>query len=138
LATDESAWGETNPVDGAAERDEDDNLGPVDVAAAATKHIPSHVSERLADEGRLVLFGDSDWLNNRYLPIQGNADLFVNTVNWMAAEEEKISIGRKIRAASGVFFSFAQLGVLKFVTLDLLWVLYVAIGFGVVLIRRQK
>jgi ABC-type uncharacterized transport system involved in gliding motility auxiliary subunit len=138
LITDESAWGETHPVDGAAERGEDDNLGPVVLGMVATRHVPSHNAERLTDEARLVVFGDSDWLNNRYLPLQGNADLAVNTINWLAAEEDKIAIGRKARSASMVFFSLAQLTVLKFVSLDLLWILYVAVGLGVVLVRRQK
>lgn len=138
LTTDESAWGETNPVDGMAERGSDDNAGPVDVAVVATMNVPAHVAERVSDEARLVVFGDSDWLSNRYLPLQGNTNLLVNTVNWAASEEDRISIGRKTRESSQVFFTLGQLGVLKFVTLDLLWVLYVAVGLGVVLVRRQK
>ncbi len=138
LLSDESAWGETMPVAGSAERGDDDHQGPVPLAVVATRHVPSHLADRLTDEARLVAVGDSDWLNDRYLPLQGNADLFVNLVNWLAAEEERITVGRKTRAASQVFFSLGQLDVLKFVTLDLLWVLYVAAGLGIVLIRRQR
>ena len=43
-------------------------------------------------EGRLVVVGDSDWANNRYLGNFYNEDLFLNIVSWLAGEEELISI----------------------------------------------
>jgi ABC-type uncharacterized transport system involved in gliding motility auxiliary subunit len=138
LVTGESAWGETAPVDGAAERGHDDHLGPVAVAMAAVRHVPSHMASRRHDQARVVVFGDSDWFTNRYLPMQSNGDLAVNTINWLASEEDRISIGRRARSASVVFFSQAQLTVLKFFALDLLWILYVALGLGIVLVRRQR
>ena len=70
--------------------------------------------------------------------MQGNTDLFLNTINWLAEQEEKIAIGRKSRQASQLFLSVGQLGLLKFFSLDLLPVLYVAFGLGIVLSRRQK
>jgi ABC-type uncharacterized transport system involved in gliding motility auxiliary subunit len=38
--------------------------------------------------------GDSDFLTNKYIQ-PGNLDLFMNSVNWLAEEEELISIRPK-------------------------------------------
>jgi ABC-type uncharacterized transport system involved in gliding motility auxiliary subunit len=43
-------------------------------------------------ETRIVAFGDSDFASNAWLGIQGNRDLFMNTVNWLAQQENLISI----------------------------------------------
>ena len=52
-------------------------------------------------EGRLVVVGDSEWANNRYIGNFFNQDLFLNAVSWLAGEEELISIRpRRTRASS--------------------------------------
>jgi ABC-type uncharacterized transport system involved in gliding motility auxiliary subunit len=43
-------------------------------------------------ESRLVVIGDSDFAANYALGIQGNQDLFMNTVSWLAQQENLISI----------------------------------------------
>jgi ABC-type uncharacterized transport system involved in gliding motility auxiliary subunit len=43
-------------------------------------------------ETRIVVFGDSDFASNGWLGIQGNRDLFMNAVNWLAQQENLISI----------------------------------------------
>ena len=49
-----------------------------------------------ADEGpteaRVAVFGDSDFAANSSLGIQGNRDLVLNAVNWLAEQENLISI----------------------------------------------
>ena len=42
-------------------------------------------------QGRLVVYGNSDFANNFFIEFLGNTDLFVNTVNWLAREPEAIS-----------------------------------------------
>ncbi len=44
---------------------------------------------------RAVIFGDSDFASNMLIGVQGNSDLLVNTFNWLAREEAKISIRPK-------------------------------------------
>ncbi len=41
------------------------------------------------------MFGDSDFASNRWLGISGNRDLFLNAVNWLAQQENMISIRPK-------------------------------------------
>jgi ABC-type uncharacterized transport system involved in gliding motility auxiliary subunit len=43
-------------------------------------------------ETRLVAIGDSDFAGNNALGVQGNLDLFLNTVNWLAQQEDLIAI----------------------------------------------
>ena len=89
------------------EEDLGDIPGPisiaVSVAVAASQNIeeevPSDVAQTQDEDGedtpsetRLVVFGDSDFASNGYLGIQGNADLLLNTVNWLAEQENLISI----------------------------------------------
>ena len=43
-------------------------------------------------ETRVAAIGDSDFASNGWLGIQGNQDLFLNTVGWLAQQENLISI----------------------------------------------
>jgi ABC-type uncharacterized transport system involved in gliding motility auxiliary subunit len=80
-----------------------DEKGPVSVAAVATV-TPQHQGsgEQEPKKARLVVFGDSDFASNNYLNLSGNRDLFLNTVSWLAEEENLIAIRPK---ESGQFFS---------------------------------
>ncbi|HET6345986.1 MAG TPA: DUF4350 domain-containing protein, partial [Myxococcota bacterium] len=136
--TADTAWGETQlGKDGTAARDEKDNLPPLYVGIAAEKDTREAAGKR-ADKGRLTVFGDADWVTNKYLGMQGNQDLALNAINWLAEQEEKISIRPKSRAGSQLFLSGEQLGKLKFFSMDILPMLIVAAGLGIVLVRRQR
>lgn len=41
--------------------------------------------------GRLVVYGDSDFASNFFLDREGNSDLLLNTLNWLADEEALIA-----------------------------------------------
>lgn len=133
-----SSWGETNYKGGTASLDEGDHKGPLSVALAAEKHLSDEATNKISDEARLVVFGDADWIDNRYMQMQGNSDVFLNTVNWLAEQEGKITIRPKNRTASQLFLSGEELGKLKFFSMDILPVLLIAMGLGIVLIRRQR
>jgi ABC-type uncharacterized transport system involved in gliding motility auxiliary subunit len=54
--------------------------------------------ERAAAEdgaARLVVVGDSDFATNAFFGLQGNGDLFLNAVRWLAADEDFIAIRPK-------------------------------------------
>jgi ABC-type uncharacterized transport system involved in gliding motility auxiliary subunit len=46
-------------------------------------------------EGRVAVFGDSDFASNALLGFQGNQDFFLNTVAWLAQDADLISIRPK-------------------------------------------
>ncbi|MYD87604.1 MAG: hypothetical protein F4Y14_16320 [Acidobacteria bacterium] len=43
-------------------------------------------------EARIAVFGDSDFASNSAVGIQGNRDLALNTINWLAQQENLIAI----------------------------------------------
>ena len=89
LKTSQQSWGETELVAGEARFDEGkDQKGPVTLGVTATRAVGEK-------EARLVVIGDSDFADNNYARLAGNGDLFLNTVNWLAQEEDLISIRPK-------------------------------------------
>lgn len=89
-----------------AKMDDTDKKGPVAIAAAvtaaatATPPAPPKDPAKPEDapkpvETRIVAFGDSDFASNAALGVQGNRDLFLNATNWLAQQENLISIRAK-------------------------------------------
>ncbi len=78
-----------------------DKQGPVSIAAAVTAaSTPAEPpkpgeSEGPKPESRVVVIGDSDFASNSALGIQGNRDLFMNTIGWLSQQENLISIRPK-------------------------------------------
>ena len=105
VQTSKSSWGEKN-LKGLmnrepAKQDPEDKAGPVSLAAAtsapaaaapAPKTPAANGEAPKAPETRVAAFGDSDFASNGALGITGNRDLFLNTVNWLAQQENLISI----------------------------------------------
>lgn len=107
IETSRSSWGETNlkSLTGGqpAKLDDDDKKGPVSIGAAvsapAANAAAAKPDQKPADgqndkqrETRIVAIGDSDFASNGALGVQGNRDLFLNTVNWLVQQENLISI----------------------------------------------
>jgi ABC-type uncharacterized transport system involved in gliding motility auxiliary subunit len=105
VETSRNSWGETDlkSLTGGqpAKMDDGDKKGPVPLAAAVSAPIaaappakePAAAGETpKKPETRLVAFGDSDFASNAALGVTGNRDLFLNTVNWLAQQENLISI----------------------------------------------
>ena len=77
-----------------------DKPGPLAVGAAVS--APAAAAPAAPDappaadgpkpESRLVVFGDSDFATNRWIRQLGNGDLFLNSVNWLAQQEDLIAI----------------------------------------------
>ena len=81
--------------------DKGDKQGPVSIAVAvsaagtrATQRKEAEDAEQ-SRETRVAAIGDSDFAANAALGIQGNRDLFMNTVNWLAQQESLIAIRPK-------------------------------------------
>jgi ABC-type uncharacterized transport system involved in gliding motility auxiliary subunit len=66
--------------------------GPLSLGVSAERKSPGDAS---AKNGRLVVIGDSDFASNQWAGLQRNSDLFMNTINWLAQDENLISIRPK-------------------------------------------
>ncbi len=95
VRTGPNSWGETELGTETAQLDPDRDLpGPVTIAAVVDtrqEDIPADTAA-VRPLTRLVVFGDSDFASNAYFATSGNGDLFLNTLNWLAQDEDLISI----------------------------------------------
>lgn len=89
-------------------------------------------------EGRMVVVGDSEWANNRYLGNFYNQDLFLNAVSWLAGEEELISIRPRRTRASTVMLTQQESTAVFYLTVLLLPELVLFGGMFVWLGRRYR
>lgn len=108
--TGEASWGETDKKaleEGKAEYNEGtEKKGPLSVAAVATKDV-SGASERKVF-AKVVVVGDSDFVNNTHVNLAGNKDFFLNTVNWLTEEAELISVRKKDASMTPVILTSTQ------------------------------
>ena len=112
IETSERSWAETDLEEleaGEVTPDGDDVDGPISIGAAVSITVesadasgtsPADSMEEATDdeedaqapEARVAVIGDSDFASNGALGIQGNRDLALNTINWLAQQENLISI----------------------------------------------
>ncbi|MGH9605815.1 MAG: GldG family protein [Terracidiphilus sp.] len=78
--------------------------GPMILAAAGT-----YDTGKSSSQGRFVVVGDSTWASNSFLNFNGNADLALNSIDWLASDEDLISIRPKPPADQHVTMTRAQL-----------------------------
>lgn len=161
-----NSWAETDLESlfdsGEVEEGEGDTAGPVALAIAATLRFSGlnwtapliatapgdeETSDLAADpdaeapldlEGRLVVVGDSDWANNRYLGNFYNEDLFLNVVSWLAGEEELISIRPRRTRSSFVMLTQQESTAVFYLTVLLLPELVLFAGMFVWFGRRYR
>jgi ABC-type uncharacterized transport system involved in gliding motility auxiliary subunit len=107
IETSPRSWAEsdikalTSGVEIAMDEAAGDQKGPVSIGVAMAEAAPDRPAPPAAQAGaqppptpetRLVVVGDSDFAANSALGIGGNADMFVNIVNWLAQQENLIAI----------------------------------------------
>ncbi len=63
-----------------------------DGADAENQEDPGSDESSDPPESRLAVIGDSDFATNGIVGIQGNRDLFLNTISWLAQQENLIAI----------------------------------------------
>lgn len=104
LTTSDSSWGETELKPGVEPKFEEgkDTKGPVTIGVVASKSMGEN------KEARLVVIGDSDFASDMASRIEGNRNLFLNSINWLAQDEDLIAIRPKQATNRSVTMSAAQ------------------------------
>jgi gliding motility-associatede transport system auxiliary component len=87
-----------------------DTLGPLSLGVAANRNA----TEKGA---RFVVIGDSDFAANQAISQARNGDLFYNTIDWLAQDENLISIRPKSPANRRVNMTESQAATLKWIDL---------------------
>lgn len=92
---------------------EKDRKGPL--ALAVAREFPAPEAGKRG--GRLVVFGDSDFMRNRYVTQFYNGDLFLNAVGWLTDSEEFSTIDRKRPRVATVNLTLEQFANFRFLAL---------------------
>ena len=104
-----NSWGETNLTEMFTTRKVENNKdvdlqGPIPLGAAVSVPAPGAPAPTPAEgaevkpddapkpETRVAVIGDSDFAANSLLGIEGNRDMFLNAITWLAQQENLISI----------------------------------------------
>lgn len=87
-----------------------DQRGPLTLGVAANR-----VNGKT--NARLVVIGDSDYASNAAIGAVSNSDLFMNVIDWLAQDEQLISIRPKSPSNRSVTLTESQWAVLKWVNI---------------------
>ncbi len=129
-----------------------DKKGPISVVVIAaisaanpgndpkSQEQPTGKSAEATDAGgqaHLLVFGDSDFASNSYFNLQGNADFFLNAINFLGQQENLISIQRPKTAGAPLTLTKSQNRLLFWVGLLLMPAVVVVSGLAVFQLRRK-
>lgn len=90
------------------------------------------------EKARIVVFGSADFLSNRYIRVQGNSDLLLNTVSWLAEDEDLISIRPKSSKSRPIVLTEEQSRLVFWIPLVLGPAIFIVAGIVVFLRRRRN
>jgi len=126
--------------------------GPIPVMAVSTitpnkeEQTPSPDKTSKADEnttdkpikkGRVVVTGSSLFAANRFFKLQGNGDLFLNTVSWLAEDENLIAIRPKPEKAQPIVLTGSQSLLSFIVPVVIAPLIWIVAGIAVFVYRRK-
>jgi len=86
----------------------------------------------------LTVFGDVDFAANAYFNLSGNGDLFLNTMNFLGAEEKQIVVRREEKKAQPLIMKGWQAWFLMLTSLVALPLVMLAAGVQAYLRRRRQ
>ncbi|MCU1270315.1 MAG: ABC-type uncharacterized transport system involved in gliding motility auxiliary component-like [Acidobacteriaceae bacterium] len=112
-------------------QDPKNKKGPLTIAAAGTYSTGQQNSQ-----GRFVVIGNSGWATNGFIDFDGNGDLALNAVNWLASDEDLISIRPKQQEDRRISMTQRQFNGVVVTSQFLLPLIVVVAGFGVWWKRR--
>jgi ABC-type uncharacterized transport system involved in gliding motility auxiliary subunit len=139
--TGKSAWGETNLdlIDrGQAVKDEEDYPAPLPIALIAVKRFEDGVPDSTGvDRSEVVVFGDTDFADNGSFRLSGNADLFLNVINYLAEEKDRIAIRAKRGLGDRLLMTESQGRFIFLISVVVLPLSVITFG-ATVFVRRQR
>jgi len=94
--------------------------------------------EKPKSDGRLAVFGDSDFVTNRYYYLSGNGNFFLNTVNWLTEEADLISIQPKTSFPKTIQLTPSQGRMIFWVSLIILPLAVLVTGLTVWMRRKAR
>ncbi|MCA9375448.1 MAG: GldG family protein [Candidatus Doudnabacteria bacterium] len=132
----EGSWFETNLQE--AVQDEEDRVGPISMAVAV-EPVAATPDADISGQPRLVVLGDSDFAIDLFAQLNAlNQDLFLNSVNWLADEQDLISIRPKDTQPRTVSLTETQQRWVGLTVWAIVPGLVILFGVGVFVRRRKQ
>lgn len=145
--TTENSWGETNKEllkQNRAGLEPEDTRGPLTIAALAKIKVKHNTEKDKKEEdkkeksGYLLAFSDSDFVSNGSLMLSGNSDFALNSINWLAQEEDLIAIRPKDHKSTPMVLTEVQGRLLFWSNLIFLPLTVIILGTLIVGKRRLR
>ncbi len=139
--TSEQSWGETDRAAlqrGEAKPDPQDKKGPLPVAVVATIDASTPPEGKKDVKARVVVVGTSNLATNQFVNAAGNRDFFLNTVSWLAEEEDLIAIRPKDTKLAPVILTATQGQVIFWLPVVVLPGAVMLCGIAVLVRRRSS
>lgn len=137
VQTSSLGWGESNMLDETFRYDEGQDMkGPISFAVAVEADA-GKAGDKPLKNVRLVVVGDSDFIDNAQITNLSNANFFLNVVNWLTSREKLIAIGPKMPEQTRVRLNAAQMNSIFWFSVAVLPGLGLVLGV-VVWWRRRK
>jgi len=143
--TNPDSWGEMDfqnlkPGDSPKFNPGRDLMGPLDIGLTVEGEFDLTVA---ADKdkkapARLVVIGGSGFISNAFFKKQFNADLFLNTINWLATDENLIAIRPREPENVPVIITEAQYQIVFYISVIFLPLIPLLAGVIVIISRRRK
>jgi ABC-type uncharacterized transport system involved in gliding motility auxiliary subunit len=134
-----SSWGEKDLKSVNAEYDPSVDLaGPLSLAVAVTREIRPASEDTPAMNARMVVVGTSNFPRNDYFGAQGNSNLFLNMISWLAQDDDLISIRPKDREDRRIVLTQSEGMLLRWILLAILPGIVLVAGIAVVMNRRRR
>ncbi len=140
----EQSWAASSPQPGQVLEFQEgrDTRGPFTLGVAGTlsaeegsgtdgPNVPTQTDAEGKPEGRFVIVGTSRFAINAVIGFNGNRDLFLNMINWLSEDEDLISIRPKEPDSQRLDLNQAQMGRIRYLTLLVMPLLILAVGFSV-------
>jgi ABC-type uncharacterized transport system involved in gliding motility auxiliary subunit len=151
-----AAWAETDLASLQSGTDEPeldtaagDLAGPVGLGVAVTMPVATPADTGTGDAGddageddaeppqtRIAVLGDSDFASNDFVFAVGNANLFLNTISWLTADENLIAIRPRERGDSRLTITQTQMNAVWWLSIAVVPALVV--GAGLVSWSRRR
>jgi hypothetical protein len=143
LKTSKNSFGEVSIKKiktGEVSPDRDDIQGPLVIGYAARKvHSDISISRKgeitNRYESRMVVFGDSVFIDNTYVTVGGNSDIFLNAVNYLLRREEEITIRPKSTAMKSFQLSSSEQRLVSVITAAV-FLMYILPGIIITIGRK--
>lgn len=136
IETGAHTWNEKDEINEELSYDETkDKIGPLTLALAIERTIDADFKAN--KKQRILVIGDGDFLSNTYLENSGNIELGMRMFNWLAEDDEFITIAPKTAEDTQLTISNITLGIMGLVLVFALPALLIVIGITISIRRRR-